>query len=48
MKFELEVLKFDINDVITTSNGSIPGCANPNESVPFGDAPETCPDGFVG
>lgn len=45
MKFELEITKFNVNDVITAS---IPGCANPAESVPFGDAPETCDDGFVG
>lgn len=44
MKFELEITKFNLNDVITTSND----CANPAEPVPFGNAPETCDDGFVG
>lgn len=47
MKFELDVVKFNVNDVITASS-TIPGCENPAEEEPLGNAPMTCPDGFVG
>ncbi len=39
MKFELEVVKFNVADVITTSGDD---CANPMLPVPIGNAPATC------
>ena len=40
MKFELEVVKFNVADVITTSTGD--ECANPALPVPIGNAPASC------
>ena len=35
MKFELEVVRFDVTDVVTASGGTV--CANPAISAPLGD-----------
>lgn len=43
MKFELEVVRFDVADVVTTSGGAV--CANPNMPAPLGN--QLC-DGDLG
>lgn len=43
MKFELNVVRFDANDVVTESAV----CANPSKPAPIGNKAGSCPGGVM-